>query len=121
MTQGEQTVPRDAAVIQFLPLHKRAFGTATGVAAALLLFIATAATIITQPDDGFGLGLLAQYFTGFSLSWPGAFIGAAWAGFTGFVMGWFLAFSRNVLVACMVLYVRARADLAQTQDLLDHI
>lgn len=108
-------------VIQFLPLHKRAFGTATGLAAALMLFVITAITTVIYPEDAFDLGLLANYFTGYSITWSGAFIGAAWAGFVGFVMGWFLAFARNFLVAITILYVRARVDYSQARDLLDHI
>lgn len=117
------TAPTDqnSLVIQFLPMHKRAFGTATGFTAALIIFLVTAATIIVHPDDAADLGLLAQFFAGYSLTWTGALIGAAWAGFTGFVMGWFLAFTRNFFVAGTILYLRARADLAQSRDLLDHI
>lgn len=105
----------------FLPMHKRAFGTATGMVAALIIFVLTAISVGRSGDNLFGLGLLGQYFTGYSVSWPGAFIGAAWAGFTGFVMGWFLAFCRNAFVAIMIVYVRTRAEFAQTRDFLDHI
>jgi hypothetical protein len=47
-------------------------------------------------------------------------IGAAWAGFVGFVLGWFLAFSRNFLLAVMILVLRSRAS-SRRRDLLDHI
>ena len=105
----------------FLPLHKRAFGTAVGLAAALLHFVLTLLTMRIAPQSRLGLGLLSEYFNGYSVTWSGAFVGAAWAGFSGFVMGWFLAFCRNFAVAFLLIYVRARADLAQTRDLLDHI
>lgn len=112
---------RDPLERTFLPLHKRAFGTATGLVAAIILFVLTVVTMERTSENPFNLGLLAQYFAGYSLSWTGAFIGAAWAGFTGFVMGWFLAFCRNVIVAVLIVYVRTRAEIAQTQDFLDHI
>lgn len=115
-TSPELTVERT-----FLPLHKRAFGTATGLVAAIIVFALTVITIARPGENVFGLGLLGQYFTGYSLSWQGAFIGAAWAGFTGFVMGWFLAFCRNAFVAIMIVYVRTRAEFEQTRDFLDHI
>ena len=123
------TAPQTAADVQsvdlaltrsFLPLHKRAFGTATGAAAALIVFVATA-IVLLRADHDMPLWLLGQYFTGYDVTWTGALIGAAWAGFVGFVMGWFLAFSRNVLVGLLLIYIRTRAELAQTRDLLDHI
>jgi len=107
---------------QFLPLHKLALGVAFGVAAAIVVFAATATIILRDPPEPHvDLGLLAQYFAGYSVSWRGAFIGAGWAAFTGFVVGWFFAFCRNVTLALMVLFVRARAELVQSRDFLDQI
>jgi hypothetical protein len=115
---------RDAAeralMRSFLPLHKRAFGTATGLVASLLVFGVTAAAVV-RPSRDVPLGLLAYYFPGYDVSWKGAVIGAAWAGFSGFVMGWFLAFARNTLVGLLLIYIRTKAEMAQTRDLLDHI
>lgn len=108
-------------VAEFLPLHKRAFGTATGAATALLVFGVTALTLILQPEPLPPLSLLREYFAGYTVSWTGALIGAAWGAVTGFFMGWFLAFARNALVAIMIIYVRTRAEWTQTRDFLDHI
>jgi hypothetical protein len=91
------------------------------VVAAIVVFLATAIYLIRNPQPGFDLGLLAQYFAGYSVSWPGALIGAAWAGFSGFVLGWFLAFSRNFLVGVTLFVVRRRAEWDQTKDFLDHL
>ncbi len=113
--------PDQLVASAFLPLHKLAFGVATSVAAAIVVFIATAIYLIHDPQPGFNLGLLAQYFAGYSVSWPGAFIGAAWAGFSGYVLGWFLAFSRNLLLGIMLFVLRRRAEWTQTKDLLDHL
>ena len=115
------TSPELALERTFLPLHKRAFGTATGLVAAIIVFVLTVITVVRPGENVFGLGLLGQYFTGYTLSWSGAFVGAAWAGFTGFVMGWFLAFCRNAFIAILIVYVRTRAEFAQTRDFLDHI
>ena len=112
----------DALVaVPFLPLHKLAFGVATGVTAAIVVFLATAVYLLRNPQPGFQLGLLDQYFAGYSVSWPGAFVGAAWAGFSGLVLGWFLAFSRNLLLAILLFVVRRRAELTQARDFLDHL
>jgi len=113
--------PADSFALAFAPLHKRAFGMATGVAAALVTFLATGIYLLRDPEPGLDLGLLAQYFTGYTVSWGGACIGAAWAGFAGFVMGWFLAFCRNTLLAALLFIVRTKAELQQTRDFLDHI
>jgi len=113
--------PRPGPALAFPPLHKRALATAFGVAAGLVTFVMTTMYLLRDPQPGFDLGLLAQYFTGYSLSWRGAFIGAAWAGLTGFVLGWFLAFVRNLVIALILFAVRTRAELDQTRDFLDHI
>lgn len=116
-----RTGSADALIRSFLPLHKRAFGVATGVAAALIVLVATVMATLRGTPEAEALGLLSQYFTGYTVSWTGALIGAAWGGFVGFVMGWFLAFSRNVFVAVFIAYIRTKAELAQTRDFLDHI
>jgi hypothetical protein len=110
----------DAMMLAFAPLHKRAMGTAVGIAAALGVFLATVIPLI-RGQQHIPLDLLAAYFRGYTESWGGAVIGAAWAGFVGFVLGWFLAFSSNFLLAVRLLTLRARAEYAQTRDFLDHM
>lgn len=105
----------------FAALHKRAFGIATGTAAALVTFLMTAVYLIRNPRPGFDLGLLGQFFTGYSVSWLGALLGAAQAWVAGFVLGWFLAFTRNLVLAGLLFAGRSRAELEQTRDFLDHI
>lgn len=105
----------------FAPLHKRAFGTAIGLASGLVIFLATAVYLLRNPDPGFDLGLLNQYFAGYTVSWPGAVIGFAWGCVTGFVAGWFFAFCRNLAVGALVFVIRARSELAENRDFLDHI
>lgn len=102
-----------------LPLHKRALGTACGLAAGVVVFLATAIAVLRDPNGG--LGLLGQFFAGYTVSWAGAFIGAAWAAFTGFVLGWFLAFTHNLLLAVMLVVVRTRAELAENRSILDDL
>ena len=123
MTQAEVAAARqDGARLEgFLPLHKMALGMAFGVAAALVVFVLTAVYVVRNPQPAPDLSLLRNYFTGYSVTWGGAFIGAAWAGFTGFVLGWFLAFARNFALATELVFIRARAELTQTRDFLDHI
>ncbi|MDX2208159.1 MAG: hypothetical protein SFU57_10985 [Gemmatimonadales bacterium] len=105
----------------FLPVHKLALGAAVGIAAALLVFVLTVDGIYRDPATRLPVELLAQFFSGYTVTWQGAFVGAGWAGFTGFVMGWFIAFVRNFVLAVELVVVRSRANLAETRDFLDHI
>jgi hypothetical protein len=113
--------PPDAVALAFAPAHKRAMGIAVGTAGALTCFLLTAIPLLAGRPAALELELLSQYFSGYDVTWRGAVIGAAWAGFTGFVMGWFFAFLRNALLAFRLVLLKARAELAQTRDFMDHI
>jgi hypothetical protein len=118
--QANEALPPQLA-LAFAPLHKRAFGTAVGLATGVLIFAATAVYIIRDPHPGFALALLGHYFYGYTVSWSGAVIGFAWGFGTGFVAGWFIAFCRNLVLAVSIFAARTRADMAATRDFLDHI
>ena len=105
----------------FAPLHKRALGLASGIAAALVVFAVTMFHVVAAPPEAPNIGLLAQYFYGYEVSWRGAFIGAWWSFVAAFVAGWFVAFVRNFVLATWLFLLRAKADLTQTTDFLDHI
>ena len=110
-----------AVALAFAPLHKRAFCTAIGLAFGLLIFAATAIQLLRAPGEGFILWLLSNYFAGYTVSGQGAFIGFGWGFVSGFVVGWFVAFCRNLVIAVSLLVIRARSELSQTADFLDHI
>lgn len=112
---------RTAPVLAFAPLHKRALGMGVGTAAALVVFTITMVHVVTDATGGAPIRLLAEYFYGYTVSLTGAFIGAGWAMLTGFTMGWFGAFSRNLLVATLIFAIRTRAQLMQFRDFLDHV
>lgn len=102
-------------------LHKRALGTACGMVLGALVFVLTATSLIVPGIPEYPLSLLDNFFPGYSVTWSGAVAGLLSAGFMGFVFGWFAAFCRNLVLAVWLLYVRARAQIAATQDFLDHI
>ena len=107
--------------LAFAPLHKRCLGVAVGVALAALVFALTALHILRSPSEPYPLVLLEQYFLGYTVTWPGALVGAAWSFWLGFVLGWGFAFARNLVLAATAIIFRARAELEQTRGFLDHI
>lgn len=111
----------EAPLLGFRPLHKRAFGVATGTAAALVVFLATAIFLLRRPEPALDLGLLSQFLSWYAVSWKGALLGGLQAWIAGFVAGWFLAFTRNLVLAGMLFVGRTRVELEQNQDFLDHI
>ncbi|MBA4160120.1 MAG: hypothetical protein H0X65_22055 [Gemmatimonadetes bacterium] len=119
-TAESESLPREVA-LAFAPLHKRAFGVAVGLAVALLVLGITAITLLYPPESRPPLTLLAEYFYGYTVSWPGALVGGFWGFVVGFVAGWFVAFCRNLVIAATLFITRTRAELAATRDFLDHI
>lgn len=107
--------------LAFEPLHKRAFGMAIGAASGVFFFLATAVFLLRHPDPAPDLRILSEYFYGYSVSWPGAFVALAWGFVAGFAAGWFAAFCRNLVIAASLWLGRTRAELDATRDFLDHI
>lgn len=79
---------------------EQGWGLALGFLAALALFLATIVLVMKGgPDMGAHLGLLSVYLPGYSVSWPGAFIGAAYMFFLGYGAGRTIATIYNRLVS----------------------
>jgi hypothetical protein len=114
-----ESIPQSAMLL-FAPVDKRAFGAAIGVASALIVAGVTVLTLL-RGDPWMALGLLSHFFAGYSLSWSGAIIGAAWAFVVGFIFGWLVAFTRNLTLAMSLFLMRSRVELDETSDFLDHI
>jgi hypothetical protein len=123
---GERRDPDEVSLDQalelaFAPLNKRAFGIALGSAGAVVMALLTIAVLVADRAREFPLGLLGQYFAGYTVSWPGVFIGAGYGFVVAFVAGWFFAFCRNAALAITAFAIRTRAELSETRDFLDHI
>ena len=99
---ADSSLPPSLA-LAFAPVHKLALGVAVGLVCSLLVAAVTAFQIVAAPPDAPELRLLAQYFYGYSVSWPGAAVGAFWGFVTGFVAGWFVGFVRNFVLALWVI------------------
>ena len=71
-----------------------------GLTAGTGLFIATAWLVIRGGEQvGLTLGLLRHYLPGYSVTWPGAFVGFFYLVVIGGVTGWVVAFIYNRIVA----------------------
>ena len=83
-TQDEQLRVRRA----FQRTSEQGWGLALGFLASLALFVATVILVSRGgPDMGQHLGLLSVYLPGYSVSWAGAFVGAAYMFFFGYGAG----------------------------------
>src|SRR5271157_191118 len=104
----------------FAPLHRTAMGVACGVVGGGLLAIASL-VLVLRGKDMLSLGLLGQFFPGYSVSWSGVFIGLLWGFGVGFVLGYGFAFVRNAAVWIWLTVIRSRAEMEQYSDFLDHL
>jgi hypothetical protein len=115
----ERLIP--ALQLAFAPLHKRAFGVATGSAGATFMALLTTVALLSPRAREFPLYLLREYFAGYTVSWRGVLVGALWGFVVAFVAGWFAAFCRNFALAVSSFFIRTRAELNATREFLDHI
>jgi len=71
-----------------------------GLTSGTGLFVATTWLVIRGGEQvGLTLGLLRNYLPGYSVTWPGAFLGFFYAAVVGGVVGWVIAFIYNKIVA----------------------
>ncbi len=87
----------DAAVAR---LRASVMATVFGLMSGSGLFVATIWLVIRGGKNvGATLGLLRAYFPGYSVTWPGAFVGFLYAALLGAVVGWSVAYIYNRIVA----------------------
>lgn len=77
-------------------LRASILATAFAIIGGTGLFVATA-WLLVQGGEVVGphLGLLGIYFPGYTVSWPGAFVGFFYGAITGGGMGWAIAWFYN--------------------------
>jgi len=106
----------------FARLDPIALGVSIGTVFGIFIFWTTSILLLKGGEVvGPRLGLLAQYFHGFEVSWTGAFIGFFEAGFLGFLLGSSIAFLRNWGLSAYVLLVHRRAQVEIQKHVLDKI
>jgi hypothetical protein len=120
--EGLSRALSDELDLTFTPLHKRCLGVAVGIVTGALLFGVTIVHLLRAgAGEPYPLILLQQYFPGYRVSLGGAFIGLVWGAWVGFVIGWFFAFTRNLVMTTTAFVFRARAEIAQSGRFLDHL
>ena len=83
-----------------LRLSRNILGFVLGILSAVMIFVATNILVLKGGDVvGPHLGLLAQYFFGYSVSFVGSLVGAAYGFAVGYVSGAFIAWVYNVIAA----------------------
>jgi len=106
----------------FAPQHKSALGVACGVVLGGLVFLATGVLLLKGGEVvGPNLGLLSEFFLGYTVSWRGAIIGLLWGFGGGFLLGWGFALLRNLFIWIWLTLVRTRAEMEEYGDFLDHL
>lgn len=80
-------------------LEARALALVGALLGGLGLFFLTAFLLLKGGAQvGPHLQLLGQYFWGYTVTWPGAFVGFAYGGLTGALLGWLVGALYNLVV-----------------------
>jgi len=106
----------------FVRLHPGALGVAVGCVFALGLFLATVVLVVKGGrQTGVNLQVLNNYFPGYSVTLPGAFVGMGYAACTGLAFGFLLAWFRNLALSLVLKRARWQANRWRRRHLLDEI
>ena len=120
MALSERDTELDATKLDLF--DPRAFAVALGGVAATGVVVSTGLLVVRGGDVvGPNLGLLSQYLVGYTVSWPGALLGGAYAFGVGFLAGYVLAQARNRLVQGYLRHLWRRGERDEVADLLDHL
>lgn len=115
--------PIEEAIIRaFARLDKLAFALSLGTASGLAVFFATIFLLLkegTQADKY--LGLLNQYFAGYTISVEGAFVGLGYSFFWGFIFGWLFAYLRNFFTGIFIFKIKRERELSSFKNFIDYI
>lgn len=116
------TVPAEIVAQTFARLDPLALGISLGSVAGALLFLATAVLLVRGgPIVGPRLGLLDNYFIGYSVTWVGALIGMIEAAIGGFVLGYAVALCRNWIIDAYGYIIKRTAEAKESRDMLDKV
>jgi protoporphyrinogen oxidase len=106
----------------FPKLDRLALGISMGTVGGMLLFLTTIILVLKGGTVvGPNLGLLNQYFPGYSVTLSGSFLGLGYGFLTGFGGGWGFAFLRNITVFLYMALIRRRAERQLLEKLLEYV
>ena len=106
----------------FHKLDGVSLGGAVGATAGVFLGLVTLFLVLKGGDDvGANLRLLAQYFPGFTVSYPGSLLSVAYGLIGGFAAGWSFALVRNTTLFLSIVVLNRRAQLRLLRRVLDFV
>ncbi len=111
----------DELIVQALAkLDTTAMGIAVGTLFGMIIFIATIILVIKGGEHiGPNLGLLSQYFIGYEVTPIGSLIGLGYGLVSGFILGWLIAFLRNLMITIYIHVAKLKAGVASLNDFMD--
>jgi hypothetical protein len=102
----------------FARLDPLALAVAVGIVSGLGLWFGTAVLLLRGGSFvGLHLSRLSYYLPGYSVSWPGAFLGLVEAAVLGFLLGAAVALAWNLYHRWFVALVMARETRRELQEL----
>jgi protoporphyrinogen oxidase len=120
--QEVSAVVRDVLAHVFSRLDPLAFGVSNGAITGLIVFLATLILFIKDgPNAGPHLGLLNNYFIGYSVTMAGSVVGLLYGLVVGFLGGWIFAFFRNTSMFLHMAIVQRRFELNTLRNIFDYI
>ncbi len=92
-TEARDLAAEDALLkIAVIRLRSRVLSLVSGMLGGTGLFLATAWLVVRGGQNvGQHLGLLGVYLPGYTVTWPGAFLGFAYGTLVGALLGWSVA------------------------------
>lgn len=99
MLEQPESVNEEQLTRAVLRLNGNITGLALGTVAGLVIFGATAFLVLKGGKNvGQHLQLLSQFYIGYTVTWPGSFVGLLYGFVTGYLAGWGVAWIYNVIV-----------------------
>jgi hypothetical protein len=111
---GEQIVQSLAKI------DSLALGVALGTVFGLGIFLVTNLLIYKGGEIvGPNLGLLAQFFPGYRVTFGGSLIGLLYGFGSGFALGWLIAVIRNIIIKIYLHIINLRQKMVAVNDFID--
>lgn len=106
----------------FSKIDPVALGFSTGLTSGLILLLSTLWLVLKGGDViGPNMALLGQFFPGYMVNVPGAFIGLLYAGLLGFILGFGLAYLRNMTFLLTAIIIRREIEVNILETFFDYL